>query len=59
MIGSTPEAWLCHRSRSDGDVLQVWFSCSLVLSEHVVNMTSTRGLHQGQAAICSSAFFDV
>jgi hypothetical protein len=51
MIGNTAEAWPCCSSRSDGDMLRVWFSCSpFVPSEHGVNDDcSTRGLHQGQA----------
>jgi hypothetical protein len=43
MIGSTAEAWSCSSSRSDGDMLRVWFSCIwFVSSEHHVKMTASR-----------------
>jgi hypothetical protein len=41
MIGSTAEAVSCCSSRSDGDMLRVWFSCSpFVSSESGVKMVA-------------------
>jgi hypothetical protein len=41
MIGNTAEAWSCCSSRSDGEMLRVWFSSSLLVSsEHGVKMTA-------------------
>jgi hypothetical protein len=41
MIGSTAEAWSCCSSRSDGDMLRVWFSCPFVPNECGVKMVAT------------------
>jgi hypothetical protein len=42
MIGITAEAWSYCVSRSDSDMLRVWFSCRpFMLSEHGVKMTAT------------------
>jgi hypothetical protein len=41
MIGNTAEALSCCSSRTDSDMLQVWFNCSpFVLSEHCTKMTT-------------------
>jgi hypothetical protein len=41
MIDNTAEAWSCCSSRSGGNMLQVWFSCSLfVPNEHSIKMTA-------------------
>jgi hypothetical protein len=38
--GSIADAWPCRSSRSDGDMLRVWFSCGrFVPSEHDVKAT--------------------
>jgi hypothetical protein len=40
MIGNSAEAWSCSSSRSDGDMLRMWFICSpFVLSAHDIKMT--------------------
>jgi hypothetical protein len=40
-IGNTAEAWSYCSSRSDSDILRVWFSCSLFMpSERDVKMTA-------------------
>jgi hypothetical protein len=58
MIGNTAEAWSYCSSRSDNDMLQVWFSCSpFVPSNCGIKMVDgyyTRGLHQGQATFMPS-----
>jgi hypothetical protein len=41
VIGNTAEALSCCNSRSDGNMLRVWFSCSsFVPNEHGVKMTA-------------------
>jgi hypothetical protein len=41
MIGNTAEAWSYRSSRSESDMLRVWFSCSpFVLSECGVKMVA-------------------
>jgi hypothetical protein len=56
VIGNTTEAWSYCRSRSDGDMLRVWFNCSqFVPREHGVKMTDP-------LEVCTkdnSAFFGV
>jgi hypothetical protein len=42
MIGNTAEAWPYCRSRSDIDMLRVWFTCSPFMpSERGVNTVAT------------------
>jgi hypothetical protein len=41
VIGNTAEAWSCCSSRSDRDMLRVWFSCTLFVPiEHGVKVTA-------------------
>lgn len=41
MTGNTADVWPCYSSRSDGDILRVWFSsCRSVPSEHSAKMTA-------------------
>jgi hypothetical protein len=41
MVGNNTEAWSCFRSRSDGDLLRVWFSYSpFVPSGYGVKVTA-------------------
>jgi hypothetical protein len=59
MIGNTVEAWSCCSSRSDGDMLRVWFSCSpFVPEEHSVKLTAPLQVctKDKQHAICSTSF---
>jgi hypothetical protein len=52
VTGNTAEAWLCCSSRSDSDMLWVWFSCPFVPSECCVKMVATlKSLHQGWATL--------
>jgi hypothetical protein len=41
MIDNTAEAWSYCSTGSDGDMLQAWFSCPFVPSEHGVKMVAT------------------
>jgi hypothetical protein len=41
MIGNTAEAWSCCSSRSDSDMLRVWFSCTFFMGECGVKMAAT------------------
>jgi hypothetical protein len=45
MIVIIAEVWSCCSSRSDGDMLQMWFSYNpFMLSEHGVKMDSPQGV---------------
>jgi hypothetical protein len=41
IFGNIAEAWSCYSSRSDGDMLRVWFSCPFVTSECGVKTVAT------------------
>jgi hypothetical protein len=53
MIGSTAHAWSRCVSRSDGEMLRGWFSCTpSVASKHgVKGGCSTKALHKGYAIV--------
>jgi hypothetical protein len=56
MTGNTAGTWSYCSSRSDSDMLRVWFSCSPFVPGKcgVKDGCCTRGLHQGRTKLMPS-----